>query len=204
MVNKIQLKAAERTETGKGANRRLRRTGMVPGVFYNQKGDNVTVMTAITPLQKAYSQLGTSQVFDLELEKDGKTQTIPSLLWRVKFDPVKPVPIHVDFFGVDLEKELKVTVPLQVKGVSKGVKLGGRMEQFREVVEIVSKPADIPEAIVIDVTEMDILDTVRVADLAFPEGVTPMYDDNFAIVSVLPKRGDDEIEEDAEEEAAAE
>lgn len=204
MVNKIQLKAAERTETGKGANRRLRRTGMVPGVFYNQKGDNVTVMTAITPLQKAYSQLGTSQVFDLELEKDGKTQTIPSLLWRVKFDPVKPVPIHVDFFGVDLEKELKVTVPLQVKGVSKGVKLGGRMEQFREVVEIVSKPADIPEAIVIDVTEMNILDTVRVADLAFPEGVTPMYDDNFAIVSVLPKRGDDEIEEDAEEEAAAE
>lgn len=204
MVNKIQLKAAERTETGKGANRRLRRTGMVPGVFYNQKGDNVTVMTAITPLQKAYSQLGTSQVFDLELEKDGKTQTIPSLLWRVKFDPVKPVPIHVDFFGVDLEKELKVTVPLQVKGVSKGVKLGGRMEQFREVVEIVSKPADIPEAIVIDVTAMDILDTVRVADLAFPEGVTPMYDDNFAIVSVLPKRGDDEIEEDAEEEAAAE
>ncbi|WP_243545358.1 50S ribosomal protein L25 [Pseudodesulfovibrio tunisiensis] len=202
MANKIQLKAAERTETGKGANRRLRRTGMVPGVFYNQQGDNVTVMTSLVPLQKAYSQLGNSQVFDLELEKDGKTQTIPSLLWRVKFDPVKPMPIHVDFFGVDLEKELKVTVPLQVKGVSKGVKLGGRMEQFREVVEIVSKPADIPEAIVIDVTEMDILDTVRVADLTFPEGVTPMYDDNFAIVSVLPKRGDAEDEEETEEEAA--
>jgi len=192
MAELLKLNVLERTEMGKGPNRRLRATGMVPGIYYDAKGNNIPVKVQMIPLQKAYSALGNAQVFDLVLEKGGKTETHPSLLWRVRNEPVSGMPEHVDFFGVDLEKPIKVSVHFVVTGTSPGVKLGGKLEQFREVVDVICKPLDIPEHITLDISNMNLMDSVRIQDVVFPEGVTPIFEENYAILHIAAKSVKDE------------
>jgi large subunit ribosomal protein L25 len=129
---------------------------------------------------------------------------MPALLWRVRNEPVKGVPEHVDFFGVDLTKEIKVAVHFEITGTSKGIKLGGVLEQYRDHIEVVCKPMDIPESIVIDITELDIMDSVHIEDVAFPEGVTPVFDENYAVLSITAMQEEAEEEEGEVEEEAAE
>ena len=107
----------------------------------------------------------------------------------------------MDFYGVDLNKTVTVEVPLEIVGVSRGVKLGGILEIYREVIPLQSKPLNMPKKIVVDVSEMDINDTVNVADLKLPEGVAAVFDQNFAVVSVLAKAKDDAAADEAEAEA---
>lgn len=168
MAELLKLNVQERTELGKGPNRRLRATGMVPGIYYDAAGANIAVKAEMVPLQKIYAQLGSTQVFELVLEKDGKTQTHPALLWRVRNEPVKGTPEHVDYFGVDLNKEIKVAVHFELTGTSKGVKLGAVLEQYRDVVDVICKPMDIPESIVIDITELDLMDSSALKTLYSP------------------------------------
>ena len=203
MAELLKLNVQERTELGKGPNRRLRATGMVPGVYYDSKGANIAVKVEMVPLQKAYSALGSAQVFDLVLEKEGKTETHASLLWRVRNEPVKGTPEHVDFFGVDLEKELRIAVHFEVVGeeVAPGVKLGGVVELYRDSVEVTCKPMDIPESIVLEIGEMEIGDSIRIEDIEFPAGVTATFDENYTVVAVHEPRA---VEEEVEDEEAAE
>ncbi len=179
MAEQLKLNVQERTQLGKGPNRRLRTAGMVPGIYYDAHGVNIPVKVEMIPLQKAYSKLGKAQVFDLVLEKDGKSETMPALMWRVRNEPVKGTPEHVDFFGVDLDKEIKIAVQFELIGKSIGVKLGGQIEQYRNSIEVICKPMDIPESITIDITDLDILDSVHIEDISFPEGVTPLFDENY-------------------------
>ena len=199
MAELLKLNVQVRDELGKGPNRRLRATGKVPGIYYDSKGHNIPVKVDMVPLQKAYGTLGSAQVFELVIENAGKTETHPALLWRVRNEPVKGFPEHVDFFGVDLTKELKVAVHFEVVGQSKGVKLGGIVELYRETIEVVCKPMDIPESITLDITELDITDSIRIEDVAFPEGVTPVFDENYAVVSVIEPHGTEDEEGEGEE-----
>jgi len=204
MAELLKLNVQERTELGKGPNRRLRVTGMVPGIYYDATGANIPVKVEMVPLQKAYAAVGNAQVFELVLECGGKSETMPALLWRVRNEPVKGTPEHVDFFGVDLTKEIKIAVHFEITGASKGVKLGGVLEQYRDSIEVICKPMAIPESIVIDITELDIMDSVHIEDVAFPEGVTPVFDENYAVLSVTAMQEEEEDMEGGEVEVAAE
>ncbi|MEF2230272.1 MAG: 50S ribosomal protein L25 [Pseudodesulfovibrio sp.] len=201
MAELLKLNVQVREKLGKGPNRRLRMEDKVPGIYYDAKGNNIPVKSDLVPLQKAYATLGNSKVFDLVIEKDGKTETHPALLWRVRNEPVSGLPEHVDYFGVDLTKEIKVAVHFQLTGKSKGVKLGGVVELFRDTIEVICKPMDIPDAIVLDITEMAVGDSIRIVDVAFPEGVTPVFDENYAVVSIIEPRGGEEEEGEGEAEA---
>ncbi|SKA72012.1 large subunit ribosomal protein L25 [Paucidesulfovibrio gracilis DSM 16080] len=196
------LTVAERTATGKGPNRRLRAQGIVPGVYYDQHGTNIMVQVAEVPLRKVYEKVGGTQVFHLEIDRNGNKETFPSLVWRLKHDPVRPVLTHVDFFGVDLDKDLKVFVNVVTTGTPKGLKQGGKLDIFRDQLEIICKPLDIPEHIEIEVSELDVNDNVHIEDITLPDGVTALYEENFAVVGVTPITEtslDDEEEEDIEE-----
>ncbi len=205
MAELLKLAVAERKQTGKGPNRRLRATGMVPGVFYNQEGVNIPVKVERTPLQKAWAAAGSTQVIDLEIDREGKTEIIKALIWRLKYDPVKPLPIHVDFFGIDVNKALKVSVPFVLQGASVGVKMGGVLEQYRDMCEISAKPLDIPTEIVINIEDLDIGGRIHVQDLDLPKGVEALHEDNYAIISCIePGAIPDEEEGPAAEAEAAE
>lgn len=196
------LNVQKRDARGKGANGRLRSRDLVPGVFYTATGENVMVQAPTLPLEKLYESVGHTTVFNLEIENNGTKEVHPVLIWQVQRHPYKNCFLHIDYYGVDLNKEVKVDVPLEFVGVAKGTKLGGILETYRENVRLASKPMDMPQKVVVDVTDMNIGDTISVADLKLPENVTAVHDRNFAIVSVLAKSKDDVAEEGEAEEAA--
>ena len=192
MADLMLLSAQKRENTGKGANRRSRQEDVIPGVFYSAIGDNIAIQIPLRALAKVYAQVKRTTVFNLEIEDNGKKAIYPALVWQVQRDPVKNSFTHIDFYGVDLDKPVKVTVPVEFTGTARGTKVGGKLETYREEVRLIAKPLEMPARVVVDVTPMDLGTTIHVADLALPEGVSAAYDANYAIVSVLIPGGTDE------------
>jgi large subunit ribosomal protein L25 len=196
------LPVQKRNGLGKGENRRLRAEALVPGIFYNGKGENIAVQAPALPLEKLYSAVGTNTVFNIEIDDNGTKATYPAMIWEVQHHPYKRAFLHVDFYGVDLEKEVVVRVPVEFTGTPKGVKLGGRLESYRENVRLSGKPLDMPKKITLDVSGLDINDAVHVADLKLPAGISAVYSTNYCVVAVhMP--GSEEEEGTAETAAPA-
>lgn len=183
MAELQNLNVQARSGMGKEANRKLRQQNLVPGVYYNSKGENISVQAQALPLSKLFQQVGTSHVFDLKIGDEVESR--PAMIWKLQHDPVKSNITHVDFFGVDLDKEIKVHVPVDVTGKAKGIIKGGRLEIFRETVEVLCKPLAIPDAIVVDVTDLDVNESVLISELPALEGVKFVFEDNFAVVGVV-------------------
>ena len=122
------LNVQKRVECGKGPAGRVRAKNMIPGVFYTAKGDNISVQSPVLPFEKLFAEVGHTTVFHLEIDDNGTKTTYPALVWEVQRHPYKNQYTHIDFYGVDLDKEVKVDVPVEYVGVSRGVKLGGVMD----------------------------------------------------------------------------
>lgn len=179
------LSAEKRSVFGKGENRRLRVKSLVPGIYYDANGTNVAVQMPALPLSKVYSRTGRTNVFNLEIT-DGGTKTVhPVFVWDAQYHPVKGHFTHVDFYGVKLDEDIKITVPIEFVGTSKGVKLGGTLETYHETLTLSAKPEKMPRKITVDISNMDINAIMHVADLKLPEGVTAVYSNNFAVVAVV-------------------
>ena len=188
------LSVQKREGCGKGASGRLRTQNLIPGVFYTATGENIAVQAPSLPLEKLYEEVGRTSVFNLEIDTDGQKSVHPVIIWDVQYHPYKKVFSHIDFYGVDMNKAVTVDVPVEFVGVSRGVKLGGRLETYREMVRLCSKPLTMPQKITVDVTDMGINDTVTVSDLKLPENVRAVFDQNYALVSVISKSKDEEAE----------
>lgn len=197
MKEQLSLTVQARAEKGKGPNRRLRVQKMVPGIYYDDKGLNIPVVMEDLPFRKVYQKVGTSHVIDLIIEKDGKTETHPSLIWSIQAHPWKNQVDHVDFYGVDPTKPVHIHVPVEVVGKPKGVTVGGKLEIYRETLEVVCLPAAIPDKIIIDVTELNMNQHVSVKELAMPQGVKAVFDQNFAIAGVINPAAEAEAEGEA-------
>ena len=197
------LSVRKREGKGKGESGRLRRKDIVPGVFYTGSGENIMVQSPELPFEKLFEKVGQTTVFNLEIESSEGKDVHPAMIWSVQRHPYKKHFMHIDFYGVDLDKEVKVEVPLEFTGVAPGVKLGGVMETYREEVRLASKPLDMPQKIVVDVSGMNIGDVINVGDLKLPPNVHAVYDQNFAVVSVLAKGKEEAAEEEGAEAAAA-
>jgi large subunit ribosomal protein L25 len=179
------LAVKTRAGLGKGACRKLRADDLVPGVYYDSKGANIPVMVEHLPLQKLYAKTSSSHVFDLLIEADGGQETKPALVWKVVHHPTKPRITHVDFYGVDLTKEIEVHVPVEVVGKSKGQVKGGLLEIYRETIEIICLPLAIPDKIVIDIAAIDINENILIKDVVLPAGVKAVYDKNYAVLGIV-------------------
>jgi large subunit ribosomal protein L25 len=197
MSARLTLSAAVREAAGKNSNRRLRAQGLTPVVFYNAAGLNISLQVQEAALTRLVAAAGRTAVFDLEVEENGTPSTYPCLLWDVKYYPTKNRLQHADFYGVDLDRELKVRVPLEFIGVAKGIKLGGILELYREQIEVLSRPTALPQRIQVNVADLDMGQSLRIADLHMPEGVRAKYDDNYLVVMVITPGGDKETGEEA-------
>jgi large subunit ribosomal protein L25 len=192
MSELMRLQVARRVERGKGPCSRLRSQGAVPGVFYSSQGENIPLTVDAKELDKAFEGVRYSKPLAVCFE-DGTTRTV--LIQEIKHHPYKRAFLHVDFYGIDLDKPVAVSVPLVVTGRAKGVVLGGKLAVYREKVTVRCLPSQIPDAIVVDVTEMNIGDKLMVDALPVPEGVHVLFDRSFAVLAITGGRG-------AKEEAA--
>ena len=192
------LSVQKRTAFGKGVNRRLRTKDLVPGVYYTADGQNIPVQAAELPLTKIYDQVGRTNVFQLEIEDENGVKTLhPVFVWDAQYSPVKNTFTHVDFLGVDLDKEIKVRVQVEYTGTPKGVKMGGTLETYRDEVLLTAKPEAMPRKVLLDVTGLEIGQSVRVSTMPLPEGVHAVYKSDFTMASVFMEGADDTTEEAA-------
>lgn len=193
-VTSLQLK--QREERGKGPCARLRSNGLVPGVFYNSKGENISFTVDNMALGKVFEKVRYSKMLELHIEVDGQVEKRNALFKKLVSHPVKRRYDHVDFIGIDLDKEVQVTVPVETVGRAKGVVLGGKLEILEERVMVRCLPTIIPDSIVVDVTNLDIAEKVFVEQLVLPEGVKAVYDRNYPVVTIQAGRGAKAGEED--------
>ncbi len=204
MSETAQLKVQYRSKCGKGANRKLRQTGIVPGIFYSYDGENIPVQVEQLPLSRVFGEVGLSQIIELEIERDGKKTTRPALIKSLIQHPVKRMYTHVDFFGLDMSNDVVVSVPVRLVGKSQGEVLGGELQLFRDTLELRCKPANIPDAIDVDITNLQLNENILVEELVLPEGTEAVYEEVFAVVGLVVPAASVEEEEGEEAEAEAE
>ena len=182
------LVAERRNALGGNEAGRLRRTGRIPAVLYGGEG-RAAESIMVDPKQLSrllHSESGVNTLISLEVE-GGEPARV--LVKEYQLDPVSHRLLHADFFRVAMDRVLRVTVPIQLVGEAKGVKAQGGVVDFvhRELV-IECLPADIPEHIVVDVTELMINDGVRVRDLASDGKWKAVSDTDMLVVHVVAPR----------------
>jgi large subunit ribosomal protein L25 len=159
--------AEVRASRGKNEARRMRVSGLIPGVVYGAFKDPVSI--AVNPKfisQILRSSTGHNTIFNLEVAGG---ETTPVMVVDEQYDPVKSNLLHVDLKRIDLEKRIRVAVPIKVTGEAKGIKLqGGLMEIITRSVEIDVLPNDIPQVFVVDVTNLMVGQNVRANEIVMP------------------------------------
>ncbi|PCI32657.1 MAG: 50S ribosomal protein L25/general stress protein Ctc [Alphaproteobacteria bacterium] len=197
------IKAELREKAGKGSSRALRREDKVPAVIYGDKKEPVLVTLKRVDLFKELHKGGFMNTsYEIQV---GKTKEIV-LPRDVQFHPVSDWPLHVDFLRLAKGATLKIMIPIHFTGEEEclGMKAGGILSVVRHEVEF-NCPADaIPESITIDISELDMNDSVHISAVTLPKGVTPVIDDrDFTIATIAVPSGLKGSDTDDEEEAVA-
>ena len=197
-----KLSVRRRAAAGSRAARRLRRAERVPGVVYGGGGEPVGFDADARELRLALASTGA--VLDLSI--DGEKAT-PVVLKEAQRDPVRGTTIHVDLLRVRLDEAISALVPLELAGTedAPGVKEGGVLEQITRELNVEALPTAIPESIVHEIGEMQIGETISLAAVSMPEGVTLLDDVEETVVATLsPPRLQVEEEVEAETELVGE
>lgn len=202
MTENMSLQAERRATRGKTEAKKQRKAGLVPGVYYDREGKNIPISLGYGAIQATYERAG-NQVIYLRIEgESGAGRAKPALIWDVQFHPVKGLIQHVDFVGVDLSREMKIEIPVEFVGESVGVENGGSVNAYVDTVPVTCLPGNIPEKLEIDISELDIGDSLYFSQVEMPEGVTRDVEEDLHIVGIT-KPQTEEVEEE-ESEAAEE
>jgi len=206
MADILSLTVEPRAKAGKGSARAARREGKIPAVIYGAKKDPVMVTIRRNELVAIYNKGGFLS-HQFELDVDGKTERV--LPRDLQLHPVTEEPLHVDFLR--LSKGQKVTVNVPVSFINEeeceGIRKGGVLNVVRYDVELSVPATDIPEELVADLTGLDTGDSVKISDIAMPEGCEPTITDrDFTIATIAAPSAlkAEEAEEAEAEEADAE
>jgi len=200
------LEATRRDTIGKNEARRTRRAGLVPAVLYGAASDGASkdaTPIAVSPralLRILHSESGANTLISLQLSGAGDTRV---LVKAYQLDPVTHQVLHADFYRVAMDRLLRVTIPVIVKGEPKGVKQqGGVLEFIRREIEIECLPADIPENVEVNVDELMLHQGVRVRELTVNPKWTPVSDPDMMLVHVIMPKAE-EVAAPADAAAAA-
>ena len=192
----VEMSASSRLTTGKGAMRRLRMEGMTPAVVYGGGGEAVALQLESKVLMAKLLEFYRRNTIvklkvDEELEKN-------VLISEVQVHPVTGNLIHVDFFEIDLDKERSFSVPMVYKGKAVGVDLGGVLLTHLEHIVFEGKPLDMPDECTLDISDLNIGDSIKCGVISFPGNITMVSDIEEVAVAVV-KPGVEKVDEDEEE-----
>ncbi len=158
----IELKVHKREKVGKSDSRKLRRQGYVPCVIYGGK----EVIHCYTTEKELKDLIYTPEVFLINIDVDGEKQ-LQAIQKEVQFHPVSDRPLHVDFLEVYPDRAVKVSMPVKLKGFAKGVQAGGQLYQLMRYLKVKGLVKDIPEHLEVDVTDLGLGKSIKIADLKF-------------------------------------
>lgn len=217
-MSRLQLQVQKRELTGKKV-KQLRHEGILPANVYGSGVASLAIQLPVVTFQKTLREAGETDIIDLVI--GGEKQSRPVLVNEVQISPVRGLPIHVDFFQVDLTKKVTVDVPIELVNDSPAVSQGkGMLLELMGEVEVESLPDRIPSAVEVDISNLnEVDDAITVGDLDVPEGVEVQAEPEELVVKIdQPARtleeeeeieaakveDDIEVEEDTDEEVGAE
>jgi large subunit ribosomal protein L25 len=180
----IVVNAKGRDDRGKNAARRLRREGLVPGIVYGGKGGSIAIAVDPKALQKVLrSEAGRNTILKLDIAGAGATNAI---LKDLQVDPIKDSLLHADFYRIAMDVAIRVTVPINIRGEARGVKVdGGILELITREIGVECLPGDIPERIDVDVSDLGLNGALRVSDLPASAKVKILESPDQVVVHVV-------------------
>jgi large subunit ribosomal protein L25 len=181
----LNLDCEKRDLGTKGKVRALRRAGKVPAIIYGPKTTPIPIAVAALSLKASATGDAGQRLLKLTAAQpdiDGRHVIIKDL----QRAPITGDPLHADLYEVDLTAKLQVTIPLRFHGKPKGVAEGGILQPLVRTIDVECLPTDIPEAIDVDVTQLGIHDAIHISSLQFGPNVSPVFDSDYGLVTVLP------------------
>jgi large subunit ribosomal protein L25 len=191
MAEMIELKAWARGRSGKGGARATRREGRIPGVLYGDKKDPKNIAVDYRAIsQQLHTGHFQSTIFTLDVDGT-KTRVIPR---GVQLDPIRDFPIHVDFMRISKDAHVTVDVPVRFlnEGASPGLKRGGVLNIVRHDITVRSPSDAIPDHFEVDLTGLEIGDSVHISAIALPKGVRPTITGRDFTVATIVGRSAEE------------
>ncbi len=197
MADKVVVKAEKREERGKNNARRLRRDGKIPVTVYGGGGESVAAAAELKDLAAILrSDTGHNTIFSLDMAGEGAGDVI---FHERQIDPIKGRLIHADLRRIAKGEKIEVTVPIHLIGEAAGVKEDGVLTQQLREIKVLCVPSKIPEAIEYDVTDLQMNESITVADLKVEEGIE-VHEDPEAVVASVVFIKEPELEPTPEEE----
>jgi large subunit ribosomal protein L25 len=198
-MKRISLAVVQRTETGKGPARRLRVTGSAPAVLYGKKSEPLKLAVNIRDFGKILEEVGTNALFDLQIASgDGSASNRIAVLKERQIRPVDGSLVHLDFLEILMTEPLEVTIPLHFEGKPAGLERGGNLQTVSKDLRISCLPDDIPDAIVVNVSGLELGHSIHARDIELPAGASLAQDPGLALATVLAPKKAEEIAEVAE------
>lgn len=190
----VQLKATQRGRAGKGASRAVRREGLVPGVVYGDKQEAQMVSLNYRELEP-HIQTGRFLSTLVDLEVEGKT--IRAIPRDVQFEPIRDFIVHVDFLRLGKASRIAVDIPVHFKGqeASPGIKAGGSLNIVSHTLSLYCSADFIPDDITVDVSGMQIYQSIHLSDIKLPEGVTAVSRDDVTLCTIAAQAKEEVVEE---------
>jgi len=194
-MEKVRITSFLRPESGKEIAKKARREGHIPAIIYG-KDFNLSIKIPLPSVKILKSiHFSESTIIEMEVENQkNKGNVLPVLIKDVQYNPLTEEVIHIDFMKVSLEEKIRVKVPIILKGEYAGAKEGGILAQMLWEVELEALPIDVPEKINLDISSLEIGDSIHVKDLQFSSKVKVLNSPQETIVTVIAKR--EEVEEE--------
>jgi large subunit ribosomal protein L25 len=185
MAKQVKLKAELRTAVGRSAARKLKARGVVPAVVYGGKEKSQPLQVSARDMNTVLSRASGENIL-VELEIEGEKTNRTALVQEIQHAPVGGAILHIDFHAVSLDEKIHADVPVEGIGIATGVKnFGGLLEQALRSLSIECLPRDLPDRITVDVTNLNIGDSIHVRDIQLPPGVVAKVQLDLTAFSVL-------------------
>ncbi len=213
------LAARVRDKKGKEAAKRLRRGKRIPAIFYGPNAGSLMLTVDSSALKTIMNQTaGENIILRLQIESDKGTDTRMVILKELVTDPIKDNYVHVDFHEISMDKKLTVNVPIRLINTPVGVANGGILQHVKREMAISCLPNKLVDFIEVDVSNLNIGDSIHFHDITLPEGITSVEEEKFTVAVVIPpsiaaveeavekkeEEGEEAEEKAAEPEAGAE
>jgi large subunit ribosomal protein L25 len=204
-MERVSLSAQERTGVGKSGARRARRDGFVPAVLYGRGRTPRALSVGRKDLVSALRTAGRNALIDLRIAQDGESQAETVMIEEIQRDQIRREILHIDLHLISLTEALDVNVPVVLTGTPEPVTSGtGILEQLRREVEVRCLPTQIPDRLTIDVSALQVGDSLHVRDLKVGEGIEVLTPPEEVLAAVVAPAVEEEAAPAAEAEAAAE
>jgi large subunit ribosomal protein L25 len=197
----IQLDSKKRAMTGKGSARKLRSVGRLPVILYGPETNPTMLSLDYKQLQKILrGKSAENIIFDLKVDSNGTNQSKRVMIKEIQKDPVTRDYLHVDFYEISMEKELEVDIPVYLVNTPIGVSEGGILEHIRRELKISCMPKNLVDKIEIDVSGLDIGQSLHIEDITLPPGLKSIEDRDLTIATIVaPSIEEEKVEEEVEE-----